>query len=170
MFSKEHLKPILDDYLKKFPDAALNDVAIDWSVDGISISLQGPLPSLRIVNVIINVLLRHIIKGEMNKFLVYDISLAIEEIVLNIFHSPGSQVLSPTTIHLRFGRKNIQGEISCQTNPGVPAMDFAAALQTTPEHKFSLQGRGILLIKKAVDTLSYENTATHSILRFTRQY
>ncbi len=169
MFNKRLLEPILEEYLKKFPENALEDVRIELKDDGIFILIGGALPSLRVANVIINVLLRHVIKGESNKFVIYDVSLAIEETIMNVFHHDSPENLDQIEVNLRFSSDNIYCEITDHLSDKAP-IDFPQIFASTPGHKFSDEGRDILLIKKAVDTLDYEFANQKNILRFTKSY
>ncbi len=170
MFNKKLIKPIIEEYLHKFPSNALEDVKLELLDNGVHILLGGALPSLRVANVIINVLLRHIVKGEANKFVIYDVSLAVEEIIMNVFHHNYPENLDKVEITLLFSEDNLISAEIADYFEGQEKIDFEQIFSVTPEHKFSNEGRSALLIKKAVDSLEFESKNDKNILRFKKNY
>ena len=156
LFNKKLIAPILEEYMKKFPQTALDDVKLTLEESGVDIEVEGNLPSLRVVNVLINVVLKHVVPAESAKYFIYDIALAIEEAIMHVFHHDCSENLDRVKIQLRFSEELIHIEIS-DIGSQAKEIDFESILNHTPEDKFSESGRGILLIKKAIDVIEYHH-------------
>jgi hypothetical protein len=100
------LDNLLQEYLRKFPAGETSTLHVAFDDKSIRFSIEGDINILRIINVIVNVIMKHIEFGETSKFFIFDVSLSIEEAIINVYtHSYAdgsgkveSSFLSETTL------------------------------------------------------------------------
>lgn len=168
-YKKKALLSILEEYLRKFPEKERENLIVELNNETIFIKINGDIHSLRMVNVVVNVLLKHINFGDIDKYFIFDISLSIEEAMLNIYLHSYPAGKGTIELELVISEDNIQVSISDFGEYGAN-LNLEERLSAPPTQMFSSTGRGFLLIKKAVDHIEYSTQNGKNTLMIIKKY
>ena len=164
MYNPKLVEGIVSDYLTKFPEWTRKEIDIEYLEDRVRISFEGDVHCLRVVNVIVNVLLKHVVVQEGDKFFIFDLCLALEEAILNVYNHSYPDNQGKIELEIAFEDSRIVIRIIDFGENGA-SFDVAEKISlSAPKDKFAMRGRGLLLIKKAVDSIDYQSTDGKNIL------
>jgi serine/threonine-protein kinase RsbW len=168
MINKKIIGGILEEYLKKFPDDIKKDVSLEVTDNRVKIALDGDIHSLRALNVLVNVLFKHIASASSDKFLVFDLTLAIEESIINIFSHSYPEHRGKVVVDILFKSDGIAIMITDYGKKGCN-FNLKEKLASRPADTFAESGRGIMLIRKVVDDISYKSENGVNMLRLIKK-
>lgn len=158
--------PLINEYLRKFPEEDLKTIHFEVSDNLVFLEINGDIQSLRLANVVFNVVLKHLQIPERSKFFSFDLSLAIEESLMNVFNHSYNEHSGKAGLKLSFEPDRATVVLTDYGENG-KNFDFTPTENTD---KFAARGRGIMLIHKAVNHLEYESNGGQNILRFYKLY
>ncbi|OHD54955.1 MAG: hypothetical protein A2Y33_03095 [Spirochaetes bacterium GWF1_51_8] len=156
MFNPRQISEIINDYVRKFPEKDREKLNLNIDDHSLFLSLEGDIHSLRVINVIINVLFKNVDIQNSDQFLVFDLCLAIEETMINIFKHSYSDCSGKVELRVEFQNGNIIIEIGDYGEKGA-SFDYDDQMKKISVNEFSESGRGMLIIKKTIDEMKYSS-------------
>lgn len=168
IYNKKALENILQEYLRKLPGEDISTLKIDIGDHDIRFSIEGDINVIRIVNVIVNVVLKHIEFGETSKFFIFDVSFSIEEAIINLYTHSYDGRAGRVEVEMCFKDDRLIVTISDYGEKGIE-LDLNAVLSAPPIDKFAPKGRGLMLIRKAVDEIEYQTQNGKNTLQLVKK-
>lgn len=156
---------LIIEYMKKFSAEDRKNLTYDLQDNQIKISIEGDINSLRIINVLFNVIFQHILEKSAGKFFVYDLSLAIEEVLINIYKHSYKSHNGKIDLKLNFYKESVDVAIIDYGKNG-NLFDIQSQLDIKHIDTFAESGRGLLILKKIVGDIRYKTENSQNILQF----
>jgi anti-sigma regulatory factor (Ser/Thr protein kinase) len=169
MFDSKLISAILKDYISRFPAKDKESLNLEIDDSSISISLVGDIHSLRIVNVLVNVIFKNIDIQNDDQFLVFDLCLAIEESLINIFKHSYPEKRGLVELKVKFEPDKIVIRVSDYGAKG-NTFNYDEQLKKTPASEFSESGRGMMIIKKIIDDIKYSTDNDRNTLLLIKKW
>ncbi|NPV01338.1 MAG: ATP-binding protein [Brevinematales bacterium] len=169
MFDSKLISAILKDYISKFPAKDKESLTLEIDDSSIVISLVGDIHSLRIINVLINVIFKNVDIQNTDQFLVFDLCLAIEESLINIFKHSYPDNRGQVELRVKFEPDKIVIRVSDYGAKG-RSFNYDEQLKKTPESEFSESGRGMMIIKKIIDDIKYSTDNDRNTLLLIKKW